>query len=176
MGLRKNVCYRRIKRPYTRISHRVQRKSFITGVPGPKIHHFEGGRKGGEYDTMVRLLAVEKGTVRHNALEAMRITANRHLQKVGVTNFFFQIPSYPYHVLRENPMATGAGADRFSEGMRRAFGKPVGRATRVFVDKPLMNVKTYKKFTNEVKDALKRARQKISMPCRVEITEIPQTA
>ncbi|MBI4170413.1 MAG: 50S ribosomal protein L16, partial [Candidatus Aenigmarchaeota archaeon] len=31
-------------------------------------------------------------------------------------------------MLRENALATGAGADRFQSGMRQSFGKPVGTA------------------------------------------------
>ena len=43
----------------------------------------------------------------------------------------FESHTYPHHVLRENKQATGAGADRVSQGMRCAFGKNVGTAARV---------------------------------------------
>lgn len=171
MGLRGNVCYRYIKRPYTRVSC-VQAKDYITGVPTPKIQHFEGGSKLGEYDTMVSLVPLHKSTVRSNALEAMRVTANKHLEPLGLTNFYFLIPHYPHQVLRENKMATGAGADRFQEGMRQAYGRPIGTAAQIFAGSPLIKVKTYKKFVPAVKSALDKAHHKIYPKCRIMIEPI----
>ena len=49
--------------------------------------------------------------------------------------YFFQLRIYPHHILRENPLAAGAGADRMSTGMKCAFGKPISVAARVKVIK-----------------------------------------
>ncbi|MEM4244897.1 MAG: 50S ribosomal protein L16, partial [Candidatus Nanoarchaeia archaeon] len=47
------------------------------------------------------------------------------------SNFRLKLKLYPHHVLRENKMLTGAGADRMQSGMQHAFGRPVGLAARV---------------------------------------------
>jgi len=172
MGLRPNVCYRGKHRPYTRTSKSVQRKDYITGIPGSKISQFEMGKKGGDFDTRVEIIAQHSGTIRHNTLEAMRIVASRHLQKLGTFNFFFKIPNYPHHILRENPMATGAGADRFSQGMRASFGKPIGRATQVKSDDVIVYVHTSHKYGESVKQCLKKACYKLGLKTRVEVRDM----
>jgi large subunit ribosomal protein L10e len=39
--------------------------------------------------------------------------------------------AHPHHILRENKMITGAGADRMQTGMSHSFGSNVGRAAQV---------------------------------------------
>jgi large subunit ribosomal protein L10e len=72
-------------------------------------------------------------------------------------------------VLRENPMAVGAGADRISDGMSLAFGRPIGTAARVSAGQKLMTVKVTKEFGRVAKEALRRAMGKLPMPCRLVI-------
>jgi len=70
--------------------------------------------------------------IRHNALESARTVGNRILElEVGKTSFHLKIVKYPHHILRENVMATGAGADRVSQGMSASFGKSVSSAAQV---------------------------------------------
>ena len=108
------------------------RREYMGGVPGSKIVQFEMGNLSQEFPTEIDLIVEETCQIRHSALEASRISINRKLLKdVGRTNFHFKVRVYPHHVLRENKQATGAGADRVSEGMRLAFGKAVGTAARV---------------------------------------------
>ena len=108
------------------------RREYMGGVPGNKIVQFEMGNLSQEFPTEVDLIVEETCQIRHSALEASRISINRKLLKdVGRTNFHFKVRVFPHHVLRENKQATGAGADRVSEGMRLAFGKAVGTAARV---------------------------------------------
>ena len=45
--------------------------------------------------------------------------------------------TYPHQILRENKQATGAGADRVSQGMRLSFGKNVGTAAEFKGDRQL---------------------------------------
>jgi len=118
--------YRNIsKRAYTR-------REYMGGVPGSKIVQFEMGNLAQEFPTQVDLVVEEACQIRHSSLEAARISVNRRLMKdVGRANFHFKVRVFPHHVLRENKQATGAGADRVSEGMRLAFGKAVGTAARV---------------------------------------------
>ncbi len=173
MGLRPGRTMRKLERPYTRISYRNPRKGYVKGVPQPKIRMFEMGNKEGNFDTALYLIAKESGQIRHNALEAARVTANKFLEKkLGSSNYFLKILVYPHQVIREKPIAMGAGADRYSQGMRLAFGKPVGTAARVFVNHRIMVVKTNKQNVEIAKQALKKAASKISVPCRIVTEEI----
>ncbi len=127
--------YRNIsKKAYTR-------REYMGGVPGSKIVQFEMGNLSQEFPTEVDLIVEEACQIRHSALEAARITVNRRLMKdVGRSNFHFKVRIFPHHVLRENKQATGAGADRVSEGMRLAFGKAVGTAARVDANQKILTV------------------------------------
>ena len=124
MALRPGRTVRKIERPYTRVSKKVPRKSYVVGVPFPKIHIFEMGNKEGDFDVTLYLIAKNAVQIRHNAMEAARIVAHKFLEKkIGTSNYFMKILVYPHHVLREKSIATGAGADRFSQGMTLSFGR-----------------------------------------------------
>jgi len=73
-------------------------------------------------------------------------------------------------VLRENPLATGAGADRFQTGMRKSFGRPIGMAAQVKSDQRLIEIHVSKGFEDAGKQALKVAASKFPTPCYV-VTE-----
>ena len=75
---------------------------------------------------------------------------------------------FPHHIMRENALATGAGADRFSEGMRRAFGKPIGLAARVKPGQRLMELRTIEGKETFCKEAFRRAAMKFPTSCKVE--------
>ena len=68
-------------------------------------------------------------------------------------------------------MATGAGADRISSGMRNAFGKPVGTAARVYSNDIVMVGRTTAEGAKKMKDALHKASIKLPTPCRIEISK-----
>jgi len=139
--LRPAKCYRWDSPAYTRVSGSPS-DSYITGVPQSKIVHFDMGNPAGEYDAKGEIVYLGRVQVRHNALEAARIIVQKRLEKeVGLANYYFKVNVFPHHVLRENITATGAGADRVSQGMRRAFGKPVGRAARVRGGQAVFTVK-----------------------------------
>jgi large subunit ribosomal protein L10e len=133
-------CYRWDSPAYTRVS-RTPSNSYITGIPGAKIIHFDMGNKTGEFDTSVQMIVEENIQITHNALESARIMIQKKLEReVGVANYHFKVNVFPHHVLRNNVTATGAGADRVSQGMRKAFGKPIGRAARVRKGQPVFTV------------------------------------
>ncbi|MCD6403035.1 MAG: 50S ribosomal protein L16 [Candidatus Aenigmarchaeota archaeon] len=170
MALRPGRCHSRVERPYTRISRRKPRKSYVVGVPDPKIHHFEMGNVHGKFDTVVYLVAKEARQIRHNALEAARVVMTKYLtKKVGNDNFFAKILVYPHHVLREHSLATGAGADRFSSGMRRAFGRPVGKAAQVRKGQKIIMIRINEDKLEFAKEALRRADSKLPTPCRIVV-------
>ena len=93
------------------------------------------------------------------------------MKEVGRMNFHFKIRVYPHHVLRENKQATGAGADRVSEGMRLSFGKPVGTAARVESKQKIFTVYTTPQYTEKVKDALRHGGHKLPSPSYIIIDQ-----
>lgn len=164
MPLRPSRAYRYFSGPaYTR-------REYVKGVPGTRVTFFDMGNPSGDFPVEMSLVAKEAGQVRHNALEAARIAANRLLEvKVGRDYYHLKLRVYPHQVLRENPMAIGAGADRISDGMRLSFGQPVGSAARIGAGQKLMTVRTTKEFTAVAKEALDRASGKLPMPCRIVV-------
>ena len=146
------------------------RKEYMGGIPNPRITQFVLGNKTAEFPVQLSLTAVERCNIRHNALESARVTINRVMEKkVGTTNFRVRIRLYPHVVLRENKQATGAGADRVSQGMRAAYGKNVGTAAEVKPNQIIMTVETTKQFIETSKEALRKAGMKIPSPCKVNI-------
>ncbi|MCW3142143.1 MAG: 50S ribosomal protein L16 [Methanophagales archaeon] len=158
-------------RKYTKITgHAYVRRSYMGGVPGSKIALFDMGNLSKDFPVSLSLVAKEACQIRHNALEAARIFANRYLVKeVGRKNFHLKIRLYPHHVLRENKIASGAGADRVSSGMRHAFGKAVGTAARVKPGQRILSVGVEEQNFDDAKEALRRASYKLPTPCRVVI-------
>jgi large subunit ribosomal protein L10e len=143
------------------------------GVPGSKIVQFEMGNLSQEFPTEVDLIVEESCQIRHSALEAARITTNRRLMKeVGRSNFHFKVRVFPHHVLRENKQATGAGADRVSEGMRLSFGKAVGTAARVSAGQKVLTVYSTPNYLEKIKDALHHAGYKLPTPVHLKVSEI----
>lgn len=159
--------YRNVaKKAYTR-------RKYMGGVPGSKIVQFEMGNLSQEFPTEVDLIVEEACQIRHSALEAARITANRRLMKdVGRSNFHFKVRVFPHHVLRENKQATGAGADRVSEGMRLAFGKAVGTAARVEPGQKIMTVFSSPQYLEKIKDALRHSGHKLPTPSHLKVSTI----
>ena len=142
------------------------------GVPGSKIVQFEMGNLSSEFPLETHLIINEACQIRHTALEAARIAVNRRLMKeVGRMNFHFKIRVYPHHVLRENKQATGAGADRVSEGMRLSFGKAVGTAARVDSKQKIFTVYTTLQYVDKVKDALRHGGYKLPSPTHIIIEQ-----
>jgi large subunit ribosomal protein L10e len=121
----KGVNYRETRgMPYVR-------REYIAGKPQMKIARFSSGLAGSNYDFKIELVATEKLQIRHNALEAARLAANKRMAQAGEMSFFSMLRVYPHVLLRENKMIATAGADRLQEGMRRAFGKSTGLAARI---------------------------------------------
>lgn len=173
MGLRPGRCYRRLERPNTRQSVRVPRKGYVKGVPKHKIAQFEFGTKG-KYENAVFLTGERPVQIRHNALESARVAAVQFLEKnTGKGNtFFMKVRVFPHHVLRENALATGAGADRFQTGMRQSFGKPIGTAARVKAGQKLIEVRVNTPVIGVAKTALKKAAYKLPTPCRIVVERL----
>jgi large subunit ribosomal protein L10e len=169
MALRSAKCYRKPERPNTRISISKPRRSYVKGVPAIKIHRFESGVKK-EYQLTLYLNVKDHVQIRHNALEAARLSAMKELEKrAGPEAYFLKVLVYPHHVLRENPLATGAGADRFQTGMRKSFGKPIGTAAIVRPGQRILEAKVDKIHEKIARKALKIASSKLPSACRIEV-------
>ena len=165
--LRNANAYRRIKRAYTRTS-KYKRKAFIKGVPGSKIHLFDMGNLSAKFPLKFKLVAMKDVNLRHNALEAGRMTATHTLAgKYGKKGFSLHIHAVPHHVMRENALATGAGADRMQTGMRNAFGKAIGKSCQVRKGKVLMSAEVQEGGEHFAREALRKAGCKFPIPCKV---------
>ncbi|WP_018256783.1 50S ribosomal protein L16 [Halomicrobium katesii] len=159
--------YREINKPsYTR-------REYITGIPGSKIAQHQMGNKDADpedYPVQISLIVEEECQLRHGSMEASRLSANRHLIKeFGEGNYKMTLRKFPHQVIRENKQATGAGADRVSDGMRQAFGKIVGTAARVQAGEHLFTAYCEVDQAEEVKEAFRRAYNKITPPCRIKV-------
>jgi large subunit ribosomal protein L10e len=135
MALRKSSAYtKRYARPFTRKSKK-RSKSYIKTVPNSKIVKFKMGEvkvfeKEG-YPIVINVISRGRAQIRDNSIEAVRQHFNRFLLLNIGKDFYFEVKIYPHHILRENKMLTGAGADRMQTGMSQSFGKSMGRAALV---------------------------------------------
>jgi len=170
MPLRPGRILKNPKRPWCRISKSKPRQSYVVGVPQPHIHTFEMGDKNGNFDSCAYLTPKADVSIRDNALESARIVAQNFLEKkLGPTGYFLKVLVYPHGVIREHSIAQGAGADRFSQGMRHNFGRPVGIMANVSKGQHVFMLKFNKANLPVVKDALKRAGSHIRMGEGIEI-------
>lgn len=144
----------------------------MKGVPVGKIHQFEVGNVKGQntFPLIYSLAPSVDRQMRSNCLEAARQIITKHLAKnLGDMGFFLKVRLYPHHVIRENPMATGAGADRFSQGMRQSWGKPVGSAARALAGQKILSIRVPAGQDNVAKEALRRAITKLPGACKVVV-------
>ncbi len=162
---------RKPARMYRNITQRsYTRREYMGGVPGSKIVTYDMGNLKEEFPVEISLLAKEACQIRHSALESARVAANRILlEDVGQTNYHLKIHVFPHEVLRENKQATGAGADRVSQGMRQAFGKAVGTAARVRSGQKLITLSINPANFKQAKKSLVSAGHKLPTPIRLVV-------
>ncbi len=152
--------YRQPKgQPYTR-------QKYIHGIPPSKISKFVMGDTKSDFERRFSLVAQGHVQIRHNALEAARVSANKVLfDALGETGYKIHLRVYPHIILRENRMIATAGADRLQEGMRRAFGKPTGRAARIKAGQSILDIYVNSNAVDTAKEALRLASSKLSVQC-----------
>jgi large subunit ribosomal protein L10e len=146
---------------WTRYS-RNPTKSYIKSLPHPDLHQYRMGIDKTDFDVTIDLVSQQDIIVRDNAIESARQSANKHLEKMINGQFFMMVRTVPHHIIRENKMIAGAGADRLQKGMRQSFGRPTDRAARIDRGKRVFTVRTYKANLDTVKIALGRAMKKLS--------------
>ena len=161
------ACYRLGKgQPYANTRH-------IKGKPQIKIAKFNSGNKKGKFDYCVQLLINEQIQIRHMAIESTRLAANKTLEKTtGETGYSSRLRIYEHVRLRENKMIAAAGADRLSDGMRRAFGKANSLAARVKQGQVIMEMNVKKEHVDAAKLALKKACVKLPGTPSINVIEL----
>ena len=147
-------------------------KKFAPGAPNPKVARFTTGKYRDDYDYMFKLISEGRVQIRHNALEAARVAASKKVALVGEENFLLKVVTYPHLILRENKMIATAGADRLQEGMRKAFGKPIGLAARVDIGTTVLELSLKAENYEKGKEAMKAAATKLPMKTRMEIMKL----
>ena len=149
------------------------RKEYMGGTPAIRISQFDVGDLKSKFPVKLHLVADEQCQIRHIAFEAARVAATRYIQKKAGNAFHLKLRLYPHNVLRENKIATGAGADRISEGMRAAFGSPAGLAARVHPGTKVFTIETTPANVAHAKEALRKAGSKLPTPWHFEVEETP---
>jgi large subunit ribosomal protein L10e len=163
---------RKPARMYREIEGQVYtRKEYMGGIPTCRVTQFDTGNLRERFPISLTLGCEEAAQVRDVALEAARISAVRVLDKNAPNQFHLKVRRYPHQILREHKMAMGAGADRISDGMRGAFGKPVGHAVRAQIGSELMTVYTTKMHVDTAKEALRKASHKLPIRTRLTILD-----
>lgn len=170
-SLRPGRCQRKVKRAYTRHS-RFKKLSYITGIPGNRVAKFIMGNPKGKFEKRAVMKSKNEVVipVRQNAIESARIGVTNYMNKVvKPENYRCIIHTYPHQIIREKPIACGAGADRYSTGMARPFGKPIGRAAIVRNGQQIFSIETSEQYLKFAVEALKRAGKKL--PLRTNVVE-----
>ena len=164
------ACYRKISgQAYANTRH-------IKGKPQIKIAKFNSGNKKGKFDYCVQLLINEQMQIRHMAIESTRLAANKTLEKTtGETGYSSTLRIYPHIRLRENKMIAAAGADRLSDGMRRAFGKATSLAARVKRGQVIMEMNVKEEHVEAAKSALKKACVKLPGTPTIKVIELKKS-
>ena len=169
--IRKFVAYRSIERTYTRTS-KYKGKAYIKMSPNIKIVGFEMGSPKKRFQYTLNLVSKDDLQIRDNALESAKQSSNKILEaNIGLSSYYMKLKTYPYHVMRENPLASGAGADRFSTGMQKAFGKPIGSAAQIKKGTTIFQISVDKNNIELAKQALTRASKKLPGSCTIQMVE-----
>jgi large subunit ribosomal protein L10e len=147
-------------------------KKFAPGTPNPKVARFTTGKFSSDYDYKLELVSLNRLQIRSNALESARVAASKKLATVGEEGFYLRVVTYCHLVLRENKMIATAGADRLQEGMRKAFGKPIGLAARVDIGSVILDILIKAENLEKAKAALKAATTKLPMKYKVVVTPL----
>jgi len=151
-------------------------KKYAPGTPNSKIARFTTGKYSTDYAYIIRLVSRGRVQIRSNSLESARVAANKKLTPLGEEGYYLVVRTYPHIVLRENKMIATAGADRLQEGMRKAFGKPIGVAARVGIGTTGLELHVKAADLALGKNALHAAKAKLPMLTDIKVSEITKDA
>ncbi len=160
--------------PWARYSVKKPRKNYIKALPHTSLLIFKMGVNKPTYELLLTLNSDQRVQLRSNALEAARQVSNKYLERELLTNYFLKLLPYPHSVIREKKRATGAGADRISQGMSLSFGSPSSVAARVHKGQIVFELRTMNSARNIAREALSRASKKLSGTYTITIKPLLQ--
>ncbi|MBU2590371.1 MAG: 50S ribosomal protein L16 [Nanoarchaeota archaeon] len=169
-GIRPGHCYTPLERAYTRKS-KYKKKAFIKSVPAIKIAKYDMGDLKRKFEYRIDLVSKEAMQIRDNSLECARIILVRSIESQNKI-YHLKLKVFPHHILRENKMLTGAGADRMQTGMQRAFGRSIGCAARVKVNQALFSLSVDEVDAKLAVDVLKKAIPRLPCKCKIVSTKL----
>lgn len=174
---RTSKCYKFPKTPYTRKS-KYKKKMYIRGgIPPLRITKFDMGMSNREYPLKVSMFSLKRAQIINTAIESARQIAHRYItDTIGKEDFHFKIKIYPHQVCRYHSIAMGAGADRYSSGMARPYGKPVYVAAEVKPGQEIMYMELMANREKEGRLALKKAGSKLPVTVYIEVMKRPEKA
>lgn len=151
-------------------------KKFAPGTPNPKVARFTTGKYRNDYDYKLQLVCQTEIQIRSNALESARVAVSKKMTSVGEENYYLRVVTYPHRVLRENKLIATAGADRLQEGMRKAFGKPIGVAARVHIGSVVLDLHVMAEGLEKGKEGMKAATTKLPFKWKVVVIPLKKQA
>jgi large subunit ribosomal protein L10e len=163
MKLRPSRAVRSIhSQPWARYSIKKPRKNYIKALPHTSLLIFRMGIDKPSHAVKLNLVSDQYVQIRSNSLESARQNANKHLERMLINNYYLMLLVYPHSVIREKKRATGAGADRISQGMSLSFGSPSSVAARIKKGQTIFTLKIPENATEIGREAMKRAASKLS--------------
>jgi large subunit ribosomal protein L10e len=149
------------------------RRKYIHSVPQSKINRFTLGNTTAQYEYIVSLISSNSVRINSNALESARVTTNKALTNMlGERAYRLKVVTYPHEVVREHKFMSFAGADRLSQGMGHAFGRPTSRAARIGKGRNIISVFVNKNGIDAAKKALKKSSKKLPIKYSVVVKQI----
>ena len=153
---------------WARYSRRKPKKNYIKALPHTSLLIYKMGVDNPSFDASFALVPETDIQLRSNALEAARQVTNKYLEAAIPGAYYFRILVFPHNVIREHKMASGAGADRVSQGMSLSFGTPISVAARIKKGQPIFLMKTTKGNRVHILEAMRRASRKLSGTYRIK--------
>ncbi|MGC8669587.1 MAG: 50S ribosomal protein L16 [Candidatus Micrarchaeia archaeon] len=156
---------------WSRYSLKNPKKNYVKALPHTSLLIFKMGVEK-PYDLEMKLESQQNIQLRSNALEAARLLVNKQLESQLPGNYLLRVLVYPHNVIREHKMATGAGADRISQGMSLSFGRPISVAARIRKNQTVFSLKVNAANRKFAVEALKKASLKLSGAYKVRVYEL----
>ncbi len=161
-----------MSQPWARYSVKKPRKNYIKALPHTSLLIFQMGNNKPTFDLELALISEQHVNLRSNTLEAARQVSNKYLERELLSNYYLKIVPYPHIVIREKKRATGAGADRISQGMSLSFGSPSSVAARIQKGQTVFLLRTLSVNKKVAREALSRAAKKMSGTYTITMKEM----
>ena len=163
-----STCRSPNSQAWARYSRRKPKKNYIKALPHTSLLIYKMGVDDPSFTAAYTLIPETDIQLRSNSLEAARQVTNKYLEASIPGAYFFRILVFPHNVIREHKMASGAGADRVSQGMSLSFGKPISVAARIKKGQPIFLMRTSEVNRAHIHEAMRRASRKLSGTYRIK--------